>query len=182
MRAGIGLLSLLIAIAIIFYISFGMGGRGYEGQVLDAGKTARDQANQLGGKDENGMKAEDSIVMDEIMNGSELRRLKVTSLVAGGPMQKAYGLMPGDEIIQADQLELRGQDPGMAKSLVFSGYGQNMPLVIDRNGQQMTLNPDTAITKAHPGDFAKPGSILNPNSIPNSSSIPTVPSQAVPTH
>jgi len=179
MRAGIGLLSILIVAAIIFYVAFGSvnGKPGYVPTVLNAGKQGRDQANQLGGKDENGMKAEDSIVMEEIMSGSELRRLKVVSVVAGGPMQAAYGLQPNDEIIQANQLELRGMDPALAKSWVITGYAQNQPLIIERNGQSMTLTPDTAITRAHPREFGKPGVTVDPNSAP---ALPK--GQPIPTH
>lgn len=177
MRAGIGLLTLLIGAAIIFYVAFGGKDGGVVGTDLKAGKIAQDQVNQMGGKDENGMKAEDSIVMNEIMSGSELRRLSVVSLVPGGPMESAYGLMAGDEIVQANQLELRGMDPGLAKSWVITGYASNQPLMILRNGQPMTLNPNTAITKYHPKDFAKPGTVVDPNSVPK---IPT--GQAVPSH
>ena len=175
MRAGLGLLSLLIVAAIIFYVAFGGKSGGVVGTDLKAGKEARDQVNQLGGKDENGMKADDSIVMEEIMSGSELRRLKVVSVVPGGPMEAAYHLMPNDEIIQANQLELRGMDPSLAKTWVITGYSSNQPLIISRNGQEMTLTPDTAITKMHPNEFGKPGTTVNPNSV-------LTPPQAVPSH
>jgi len=120
------------------------------------------------------MKADDSIVMQEVMSVSELRRLKVVSHVPGGPMEKAYGLLPGDEISEANQLDLRGMDPGLAKSWVITGYASNQPLVVYRNDQKMTLTPNTTITKMHPNLFGKPGVTVDPNSV--------VPGQAIPSH
>jgi len=171
MRAGIGLLSLLIGVAFIFYLSFGYGKNGgYEGQVLQSGKVANQQAQQMSGRDENNMPVGDSIVLEDEMVGNELRGEKVVSVVAGGAFATAYGLQPGDEIIQAEQMDLRGSDAGMAKALVVESYSKNSPLVIRRNGQEMTLNPNTPLSQDHSGLFAKPGEVVDPNAV------------AVPTH
>ena len=164
MRAGIGLLSLLIGVAILFYISFGGPHGGEVGSTLQAGKNAREQAQQISGKDENDVPVDQSIVLDDVLAGSELRAVKVVSVVPGGPMATAYGLQAGDEIIQAEQMDLRGSDPPTARALVVESYSKNSPLVIRRNGQEITLTPDTALTHFHPGMFAKPGAVANPNS------------------
>ncbi len=114
MRAGIGLLGLLIGAAVIFWISFGpMGGNakhGYEGTVLNEGKKAREQANQISGHDENGVPVSESIKLDEVDVDGHLRRLKVVSVVAGGPFATAYGLQAGDEITEVDGLDVRDND------------------------------------------------------------------------
>jgi hypothetical protein len=57
----------------------------------------------------------------------------------------------------------------MAKSMVIESYSRNTPLVIRRNGQEMTLNPNTPLSKDHQGLFAKPGTVIDPNAI----AIPT---------
>jgi hypothetical protein len=169
MRAGIGLLSLLIGVAVIFYISFGYGKHGYEGEVLEQGKVANQQVQQMAGKDANNVPVGDSIVLEDDMVGSELRGEKVVSVVTGGAMATAYGLQAGDDIVQAEQMDLRGSDGGMAKALVVESYSKNSPLVIRRGGQQMTLNPNTPLSQDHQGLFAKPGTVIDPNSI----AIPT---------
>jgi hypothetical protein len=173
MRFGIGLISILLAAAIIFYVSFGYGKHGgYEGEVLHQGRDLREQAAQLAGKDENNMTAQDSIVLDDVMSGSELRGEKVVSLVPGGPMITAYGLQPGDQIIQAEQMDLRGSDAGLARSLIVESYSKNQPLVVMRNGQEMTLNPvNSALTEHHLDMFQHTNSGVVP--LPQGQSIPT---------
>jgi hypothetical protein len=155
MRAGIGLLSLLIAAALIFYISFGGKNGGYEGQVLKQGAVARDEASQLNGKDQNNVRVDESITFDDVMTGNELRGLKVTSVMTGGPMDSAYGLKVGDEITEANQLDLRGSDSGTAKAMVYEGYSRNQHLVVMRDGHEITIAPkNTAFTKARPDLFS----------------------------
>jgi hypothetical protein len=150
MRAGIGLLTILIAVAVIFYLSFGGKNGGYEGQVLNQGRTAESQASQFSGNNH----PEDSIVMDEEMSGNELRGLKVTTLTPAGIMESAYGLKVGDIIIQANQLDLRGSDAGLAKSLVIEGYDRNQPLIVRRDDKELTLAPtNTALSKTRPDLF-----------------------------
>ena len=175
MRFGFGLISLLLAAGIIFYLSFGYGKHGgYEGEVLHQGKELGAQAQQLTGKDENNMSAQDSIVLEDVMSGSELRGEKVVSLVPGGPMITAYGLQPGDQVIQAEQMDLRGSDGSLAKTLVVESFSKNQPLVVMRNGQELTLNPvNTPLTQHHLDDFGKIGANPTNLAIPQAQSIPT---------
>ena len=165
--AGFGLLGLLVVAAIIFWISYGpVGGakNGYVGTVLEKGRDARQQADQISGHDENGVPASESIKLTPVTDGEgHVRRFKVVSVVPGGPFATAYGLQANDEITEADGLSVRDNE-GMGDSLVFSGLQENRPLVIVRSGQKMTLTPDSPLTKFHPDLFAKPGS---------SSAIPT---------
>ncbi len=155
MRAGIALLSILIAVGVIMYISFGGKNGGYEGQVLNQGRAARRETNQLAGHDH----PEQSIVLDDDMVGNELRGLKVTGVTAGGVMESVYGVKVGDEIIEANQLQLRGSDSGTAKAMVIEGYGRNQDLIVRRSDQDMTLKPkNTPLSKLNPS--------LLPKSIP----------------
>jgi hypothetical protein len=150
MRAGIGLLSILVVAAIIFYISFGGKNGGYEGQVLKQGKTAGDEAAQISGQEH----PEDSLSFDDDMAGNEFRGLKVTAVTPGGVMDKAYGIKAGDLIVQANQLDLRGSDGGMARAMVTEGFSRNQNLVVKRGDLELTLKPvGTALTKDRPDLF-----------------------------
>ncbi len=158
MRAGLGLLSILIAAAIIFYVSFGGPGGGVEGNALHKGKDMREQANQLTGHDENGVPAGESIKLDAVDDGDgHLRRLKVVSVVAGGPFDTAYKLKAGDEITEVAGLNVRdNNDAGLAEAQVVESYQRNQPLTVMRGDQKLTLTPDSPLTHFNPGEFGKP--------------------------
>ncbi len=185
MRAGIGLLSILIAVAIILVVAFWQPhGQGYIPAVLSAGSTAQSQAQQLSSQDANGMRVEDSIALEESDAGGQLHGLTIKAIIPTGPMATAYGLLKGDEIVQVGQMRVRdmNNDAELAKSLVYESYMRNEPLVVLRNGQELTISPDTAMTAAHPNLFTAPGTTVTgaapgqlTNSIPN-------PPQSVPTH
>ena len=157
MRVGLGLLTILIAVAIILMVSFSGPGGGYVNTVVQKGQNAQSQASQLAGVDDNGMKAQDSIVLEESSSNGKLKSLLVKLIVPTGPMAAVYGLIPGDEIIEIPPQRVRDQtDPELAKDLVYDAYQRNWPLVVLRNGEQLTLNPQGALTKAHPNLFPGP--------------------------
>jgi len=167
MRAGIGLLSILIVAAIIFYVSFGGKQGGLVGTEMKAGKDAREQSSQISGRTEDGIPIDQTIVLDEIDVGGEFRRVKVVSIVPKTPMDTAYGLMANDEITHVGGWGVRdNNDYGLAKAKVVEAYGRNETLTILRNGQEMTLTPDTVLTKMHPNLFGKPGITVDPNAVP----------------
>ncbi len=168
MRAGIGLLALLIGACVIFWISFGpMGGNakhGYEGEVLTQGKNAQQQANQVSGHDENGVPVSESIKLEEVDVDGHLRRLKVNSVVAGGPFDTAYKLRAGDEITEIGDMNVRDNDNGdLAKALVYEAYGRNQPLSVQRDGRTVKMTPDSPLTQFHPEMFGKPGATAVPS-------------------
>ncbi len=158
MRAGIGILSILIVVAIILMVSFSGPKGGYVTNVVQKGQVAQGQAQQISGQDENGIRPEESIALDENSSGGHLRSLIVKNILPRGPMFTAYGLMKGDEIVQIGQMRVRDQDdPELAKSLLYESYQRNWPLVIIRGGQELTINPDTPLTAAHPNIFPTAG-------------------------
>jgi hypothetical protein len=160
MRVGIGILSILIVVAIILMVSFSGPGGGYVPTVIKAGNVANSQASQMAGKDENDVKAQDSIALVEDMPGNRLHGLIVKNILPGGPMETAYGLKIGDEITGTAELSFKGDtDSELDKTLVYSAYQENKPLVILRNGEELKLNPSGALTSAHPGMFAAPGAV-----------------------
>ena len=157
MRAGLGLLSLLVAAAIIFYISFGGPGGGVEGNAMKENKDLREQGNQITGHDENGVPVSESIKLDEVAVDGHLRRLKVVSVVPGGPFATAYGLQANDEITEIGGLDVSmNDDAGLAKTLVYGAYQENKPLTIVRGGQKKEITPNTPMSRFHAEDFGKP--------------------------
>jgi hypothetical protein len=182
MRAGIGLLSLLVAAAIIFYISFGGKNGGYEGTVLKEGQTGREEASQIAGRTIDNVPIENTIKLDEVDSGGQFRRLKVLSVDAQTPMDTDYGLKPGDEISRVGDMGVSdNNDPGLAKALVYEAYSRNESLTVQRAGQEITLSPTKSPLSVHqPGMFnfpSQPGS-SNSSPVPTGAAIPT----PIPTH
>src|SRR5436309_6462897 len=140
MRAGIGILSLLVAVAIIRFVSFSGPGGGYVTTVVSKGQNAQSQAEQLSGRDENGMSAEQSIMLEERDAGGRLHGLVVKAIMPMGPMALTYGLVPGDEIVEVGQMRVRDYDIELMKALTYEAYSKNQPLVIVRNGQELKLS------------------------------------------
>src|SRR5437867_12896903 len=99
MRAGLGILAVLIAVAILLMVSFSGPGGGYVTTVLSKGQNAQSQAQQISGRDDNGMSAEQSILLEDVSSGGRLHALLVKGIVPTGPMAVTYGLLPGDEIV-----------------------------------------------------------------------------------
>lgn len=168
MRAGIGLLGLLIVAAIIFYLSFGTKNHpGYDATVLEKGRTAQQQAAQIAGRTEDSTPIADTITMEEVDLGGQFRRLKVTSIMPGTPMETIYGLKVGDEIIKADDMGVAdNNDAGLGKTLVASGYQHNKPIVVMRNDQELTLTPKDSPMSKLMGNPLVPG-------LPSGGQMPT---------
>src|SRR5581483_9729745 len=134
MRAGIGLLAILIAVAIILMVSFSGPGGGYVTTVVSKGQVAQSQAQQLSGRDDNGMTAAQSIRLEENASNGRLNSLTVKAIVPTGPMAVTYGLVPGDEIVEVGQLRVRdmNNDGELARALTYESYQRNQPLVVIR--------------------------------------------------
>ena len=186
MRAGIGLVSLLMVLGIILMVAFSGPHGGYVPTVLNAGNSGQQQASQISGHDENGTPVSDTIALEEHdSSDGQLRGLTVKTVLPTSPMVTSYGLMPGDEIIEIGGLTLRGNfsDPELAKDEVYEAYSQNKSLTILRAGQQLTINPDTALSTAHPGYFPKPGTTVTGNAPPPpQQQSPLNQIQNIPTH
>lgn len=143
MRAGFGLLSLLIVAGLVFYLTFGTKSHpGYDAAVLEQGKTAREEAAQVSGRTDDSTPISETIQLDEVDAGGQFRRLKVLSVRPSTPMDTIYGLKVGDEIVKVGDMGVSdNNDAGLAKALVYEAYGRNEPLVVLRNDQQITLTP-----------------------------------------
>ena len=166
MRAGFGLLSILVVATIIFWVSFGPTGNGthgYVNQVLKSGKEGRDQASQISGHDADGVPVSESIKTEELDVGGHFRRIKVVSLVPGGAFETAFKLRPGDEVSEIGGLPVdMNNDYGLAQAQLYESIARNQPLTVVRGGQKVTLTPDAALTQMHPNLFGAPGATAVP--------------------
>jgi hypothetical protein len=187
MRAGIGLVSILVVTAIILMVAFSGPHGGYVPTVINAGSAGQQQAAQISGHDENGTPVGDTIALEEHdSSDGHLRGLVVKTVLPTSPMVTSYGLQQGDEITEIGGMSIRDEDPELAKDQVYESYMRNQPLVVLRQGQQLTITPDSALTTAHPELFGKPGTTVTGNA-PATPPAPTQQNplnqiQNIPTH
>ena len=164
MRAGIGLLSILIVAAVIFYAEFGGSNGGSAGSALKADKTMRQETAQISGHDENGVPVSESIKVEPVENDGHLRRLKIVSVVPGGPFDAAFGLRANDEVSEIGGLGVdMNDDFKLAEAQLFESIQRSQSLTVVRAGQKLTIEPKTALSNLHPEMFGKsPGGVTIP--------------------
>lgn len=147
---GIGLLGLLLVVGIMLYA------QSLQGPTIKAGLQAQDDAAQIAGVDRHtGMKVTESAVLDGVMNGSQLRGVKVTSIITGGQLDDYYGLIPGDlvtEIVGLSRLsDISNNDADLATAQVYEAYQRHQVLGVDRPGVgKIQLPRDRALLPAAP--------------------------------
>jgi hypothetical protein len=143
MRAGFGLLSILIVAALCMYLTFGTKAHpGYDATVMEKGKVARQEADQISGKTADDVPIKTTFKLEEVDSGGQFKRVKVSSVDPGTPMATVYGLKAGDEITRVGDLGVTdNNDFGMAEANIQEAYQRNETLTIVRNGEQMTLTP-----------------------------------------
>jgi hypothetical protein len=156
MRAGIGLVSILVCAGIAMYWFA-------ETQIPIAkvGKQAQGEAQQISGRGQDGESAMESFATDAEFSGSRLRALAVTKVNAGGAMQTWYGMQVGDRItgIGGTRLsDVSNNDDGMAKALVAEAFQKRQTLDVQRDGQAMTLPAPAGQQATAPGAAAAAGS------------------------
>ena|SRR5436190_8316866 len=144
MRAGFGLVGLLICIGVIVWIMGGKGGTlEHTQQVLKSGEKARGQVNVLSGNSTDGsMKFSDSLDTDLIQVGGHTDNILVTKIIPGGPADTYYGLKKDDCIVELGDLGpvrsvVNSEDD--AKAFLMDTYQHQRPLTVVRNGQKVTL-------------------------------------------
>jgi|GEM_PF-3577560 len=136
MRAGFLLLSLLVVAGI--YIFFF---RNVEAPQLEAGKKAQDAAQQISGRDTNGVPAKDSYTAVPFPDNGPFRGIKIDTLTPGGAMETYFGLKVGDVVTQINSNDVTalGGSYDMAKALLDEAFQNASPLTIQRDGDKMTL-------------------------------------------
>lgn len=140
MRAGIGLVGLLIGVGLLVYLFA-------EHSIPTArqGKAAQDEAQQIAGYGDDGRSAMESISVSRQEKNGKLVALNVDSIVPNGAMQKFFGLQAGDSIVEIGSQagmekvkELIGGDD-MVEPKLHEAYQQKRQLVVIRNGKTITL-------------------------------------------
>ena len=138
MGAAIGLLSLLITVALILWL---MVGSGYLGAVSKQNQTMRQQVNVMGGKDETGTVDAIATIVTRVDRTGGKAKLLVSSVTAGGPMDRHYGIRPGDRIVEIGGLEfgtnIDGRDA--ANDWIATAYARRQPIVVLRGAEKLTL-------------------------------------------
>lgn len=144
MRAGAGLLALLIGIGLLAWLW-----ATHTATVAKKGEEARQQIQPMTGHDANGVRAEDSVKFEGQMSNGNLRSLLVTDVTPGGFYEEYFGLKKGDQITQigGNDVAVYG-DEGAAASFVYQA-GQGQPLTVLRNGQKLTLNSTDGTLGGH---------------------------------
>jgi len=112
------------------------------------GQAMRKDAEQIAGRDTDGTPAGDTMSLEAHSTNGKFDSLLVKDVVAGGAMQRYYGLQKDDQIVQIGDLGVTdNNDPDLAISLAKQVYQEKKPLVVMRNGERVVL----AGTPAVPG-------------------------------
>ena len=135
MKAGFGLVALLVSIAILIYV-WSM----YTAEVSTVSQPAMRQAEQFAGVDDTGMKVKDSIKLDPFIANGRLRYLHVEDIVPQGPMAKYYGLQRDDQILGVLPFEFRNEnDAEMAVLQVWESRQRSQTLRVRREGKEFLV-------------------------------------------
>lgn len=169
MRAIFGLVSLLVTVGIIMWL-FSM----FSIPAAREGKKAQDEVRQMSGRGEDGQAAIHSFKVEPQLRGNQLQALEVTDVTPGGALA-SYGLQKGDQIIQVNGTkvgDLSNNDAELAKAQIHDAFRASQPLVVLRNGRQITLPQGDGVSPPAPG-AQNTGSPAPLDSINNSIKIPT---------
>jgi S1-C subfamily serine protease len=168
MRAMLGLVSLLVTMGIILWL-FSM----YSIPAAREGKKAQEQSRQISGRGEDGRAAIDSFKVEPQLRGNQLQSLEVTDVTPGGALA-SYGLQKGDQIVQVNGTkvgDLSNNDAELAKAQIHDAFRASQPIVVLRNGRQLTLPQGDGVSPPAPGAQNTGANPLD--SINNSVKIPT---------
>ncbi len=135
MRMGFGLLSLLLVVALMFYLFSETSLK-----TAEKGHQIQQEMAPVTGRGTDGKSASDSVTLDPKMRGSELTGLVVSDMVPGGYFDTYFHLAKGDEIqkIGDDPVSMYG-DYQIATSMVAEAGTRQKALTILRGGQKYIL-------------------------------------------
>jgi hypothetical protein len=129
-------------------------------QDISAGRQAAEQARQIAGYDEHGGHAMDAIKLDTVRAGNHITGLVVRSVDPQTGLGRYFGLVPTDTITRINDSKIGDiglEDEDLCKAQVLQAYQSRWPLVVMRNGQELTLPAAPAHTQA-----PVPGSAQDP--------------------
>jgi hypothetical protein len=173
MRAVFGIGGILATLGVIVWImSFELG---HDKAVIDAGNKATVEVDQMAGRDENGTPVKDSATLEPQTTNGKTDSVLVTSVAADGPYAKMWGLKRDDAIVEIGPLPVSqvATDAGSAADYVMDAYQKGEPLTIYRDGKQMVLQAQSALTPA-----AGP----NRSGSPLQNQLDAIQRQQIPTH
>lgn len=148
MRMAFGLVSLLVAVGIILWL-YG----NYTAPVAKQGSAAREQAQQMAGRDETGAAATESLTLEPRQRSGKVDGMRVASITPGGAMATFYGLRQDDIILQAGDMPFTdpvGGDVELAEAMLLEAYKAQKPLRVLRGTEQITLPAPAGSANAPP--------------------------------
>jgi hypothetical protein len=158
MRALFGLVSLLVVVLIVVWLF-----ANYNSGVSQPARKAQNEAAQMAGTDvETGGRASESADVDLIKTSSgKPDSILVTSVKAGGAYERYFGLKKDDAILQIGPLSVKDH-PAIsstedASNSLLDAYQKKQPLVVVRDGQQITL-PQAGQAQQQPANNQNKGS------------------------
>jgi len=138
--AGVGLISILLAAGLIFYMTWGgPGNPGYVRPALEAKRDTEKMANAISGRDEKGQAVTDSITYEATAKG-----ILIKTVVPGGALDVKFGLNPGDLITELGPLtvdQFSGSD-ATARDYMQAQYARPDSWTIRRGNQRLSLPQD----------------------------------------
>ena len=183
MRGAVGLLSILIAVAIMLYLLAGRGcapgGKSYLTTVVDAKKKYEPIAQQMGGKDPQGRPFNESLTTVPWPETGKFRGLLVQSVDPAGSAATFYGLQAGDVIEQIGPLPVGGMiigDEQAGGDFLIDAFARQFPLTVKRNGETLQLNGSTTYSQSIKTPAGTvPGAPAAPGAGPSTPQIPRLP-------
>jgi hypothetical protein len=165
--AGIGLIGILLAGGIIFYLTW--GGPGNPGYVRPALETKRDTevlTNAISGRDAQGQAVTDSITYEATGKG-----ILIQTVTPGGALDVKFGLKPGDVIVELGPLAVDqfANSDDAARDFMQAQYARPDSWVVIRNGKKIRLPEDRNIDAAVPAPgtaVVNPANPANPQPAP----------------
>ncbi len=160
--AGIGLLSLLIVVAIMFYLfagPTGPGGSSYGGTLAEKNREAREDVNRFAGQGVDGRRMSETLTLEPFPERGPMRGVRVVTIEADGTAATNFGLQVGDVIRQIGPNELGGPiitSVDAANDFIDDAFARGMKLTIERDGVELVLPEDTVPSTPGP---ALPGGL-----------------------
>jgi hypothetical protein len=173
MRWIFGLGGIVVMLGVfVYFLSAKGGGMAYLQQTTSAGQKARVQAQQIAGVDPQGLHAKDTIKLEPVEGGSQLRGLKVTSIIPGGVMEAHFGLQLNDVILTIGDLDVgMNNNFELAEARAWEASQRSQDLIVDRGGTLLKL----------PGNIPVDAS-GNPVAPPQQPTATPAPTNAAPTN
>jgi hypothetical protein len=143
MRWAFGLVSILLAAALVIWMMAGPGGTiGQTQAVLEGGRSAEQQVQVIAGNDAQGdRKATETATFSLGERSGRVVSIIVNTIEADGAMAQRYQLKPGDAIIEIGPLLVADvvNDEESAESFLLDAYGRGQSLKVRRGNDEITL-------------------------------------------